>query len=228
MIRVKSISACMAILFLLALTQFAWAQDQPKNQTEKVASLEELKTRMIGVQADMLGKSEHFERAGSNVTKMQVTENNITYSVTAYENKNGTILREFFGPDGTLAKSLIISPGNGPVLTITYHPDGTIAKLETFEPFGLKKFTQINNSDGTTTEIVQDASLATDNTLTTKVDKNGNVISKEISTTPGLPPGAVYCQNTGQYQERREERAAEREERKEEREAERDEGSRER
>jgi hypothetical protein len=70
--------------------------------------------------------------------------------------------------------------------------------------------------------------LATDNTLTTKVDKNGNVISKEISTTPGLPPGAVYCQNTGQYQERREERAAEREERKEEREAERDEGSRER
>jgi hypothetical protein len=180
---------------------------------------------MIGVQADMLGKSEHFERAGSNVTKMQVTENNITYSVTAYENKHGTILREFFGPDGTLAKSLIISPGNGPVLTITYHPDGTIAKLETFEPFGLKKFTQINNSDGTKTEIVQDASLATDNTLTMKVDKNGNVIagSKEISTTPGLPPGAVYCQNTGQYQERREERAAEREERKEEREAERDE-----
>jgi hypothetical protein len=190
-----------AILVLLALTQFAWAQDQPKNQTEKVASLEELQTRMKGVQADMLGKIEHFDRAGSNETKMQVTENNITYSVTVYTNKTGTILREFFGPDGILAKSMIISPGNGPVLTITYHQDGTVAKLETFEPFGLKKYTQINNSDGTKTEIAQDASLATDNTLTTKVDQNGNVISKEISTTPGLPAGAVYCQNTGQYQE---------------------------
>lgn len=203
MIRVKSISACMAILVLLALTQFAWAQDQPKNQTEKVASLEDLQIRMKSVQADMLGKSEHFDKAGSNISKMQVTENNITYSVTVYKNQNGTILREFFGPDGILAKSLTISPGNGPVLTITYHPDGTAAKLETFEPFGLKKYTQINNSDGTKTEIVQDASLATDNTLITKVDQNGNVISKEISTTPGLPQGAVYCPNTGQYQERK-------------------------
>jgi hypothetical protein len=202
MTRVKSISACLAILVLLALTQLAWAQDQPTNQTERVASLEELQTRMKGVQADMLAISENFDRAGSNVTKMQVTEDNIIYNVTAYENKDDTILREFFGPDGILVKSLTISPSNGPVLTITYSADGTtVAKLETFEPFGLKKYTEIYNSDGTTTEIVQDASLATDNTLTTKVDQNGNVMSKEISTTPGLPPGAVYCQNTGQYQE---------------------------
>lgn len=204
MIRVKSISACMAILVLLAFTHLAWAQDQPENQTEKVASLEELQTRMQGVQADMLGKSEHFDKLGSNVTTVQVTENNITYSVTVYQNKNGTILREFLGPDGILVKSLTISPGNGPVLTITYHHDGTIAKLETFEPFGLKKYTEIYNSDGTTTDIVQNASLPTDNTLTTKLDKDGNVISKEISTTPGLPDGAVYCQNTGQYQESKE------------------------
>jgi hypothetical protein len=213
MVKVKCIGACVAILVMLAITQLAWAQDQPKSQLEKVASLEELQTRMKGVQADMLAKYERFDRIGSNVTKMQVTENNITYSVTVYEDKNGTILREFFGPDGVLAKRLIISPGNGPVLTITYNSDGTVARLETFEPFGLKKFTQINNSDGTTTEIVQDASLPTDNTLTTKLDRNGNVISKEISTTPGLPPGAVYCQNTGQYQERREEGEAHREER---------------
>ena len=73
--------------------------------------------------------------------------------------------------------------------------------METFEPFGLKKYTEIINSDGTKTEIVQDASLASDNTLSTKVDSSGNVISKEISTTPGLPAGAVYCQVTGQYQE---------------------------
>jgi len=36
---------------------------------------------------------------------MQVTEDSITYNVTVYENKDGTILREFFGPDGaTVAK----------------------------------------------------------------------------------------------------------------------------
>jgi major membrane immunogen (membrane-anchored lipoprotein) len=191
----------MVILVLLVLSQAAWAQNQAKNQTEKVASLEELQTRMKVEQADLLGKNVNFDKAGSNVTNLQVTENNITYRVTVYQDKNGHILREFRSPDGKLARSMTISPGNGPVLTITYNPDGTTAKLETFEPFGLKKFTEINNSDGTKTEVVQDASLATDNTLTIKVDANGNVISKDISTTPGLPPGAVYCQNTGQYQE---------------------------
>ena len=64
-----------------------------------------------------------------------------------------------------------------------------MAKIETFEPFGLKKYTEITNPDGTKTEIVQDASLASDNTLTIRVDSSGNILSKEISTTPGLPPG---------------------------------------
>ncbi len=201
MIRVKIIIACIAVLVMLTLTQAAWAQDQPKNQTEKVASLEELQTRMKGVQAEMLEMNANFDKEGANVTRLQVTENNITYNVVAYKDKNGSILREFFGPDGVLSKSLTISPGNGPVLTITYNPDGTVAQLETFEPFGLKKYTEISNPDGSKTEIVQDASLSGDNTLTTKLDRDGNIISKEISTTPGLPPGAVYCQNTGQYQE---------------------------
>jgi hypothetical protein len=156
---------------------------------------------MKGVQADMLVKHASFDKAGSNVTNELVTENNINYSVTVYVTNNGSILREFFGPDGKLAKSVTISPGNGPVLTITYNTDGTMAKVETFEPFGLKKYTEISNSDGTKTEIMQDASLATDNTLITKLDANGDVISKEISTTPGLPAGAVYCSVTGQYQE---------------------------
>ena len=201
MARVKAISACMVILVLLVLSQAAWAQNQAKNQTVKVASLEELQTRMKVEQADLLAKNVNFDKAGSNATTVQVTENNITYTVNVYQDKNGSILRVFFAPDGKLVRSMTISPGNGPVLTITYNPDGTTAKLETFEPFGLKKYTEISNSDGTKTVVVQDASLATDNTLTIKEDANGNVISKDISTTPGLPPGAVYCQVTGQYQE---------------------------
>lgn len=201
MTRVKAISACMVILVLLVLSQAAWAQNQAKNQTEKVATLEELQTRMKVEQADLLAKNVNFDKAGSNATTTQVTENNITYTVNVYQAKNGSILRVFFGPDHKLARSMIISSGNGPVLTITYNPDGKVAKLETFEPFGLKKYTEISNSDGTKTVVVQDASLPTDNTLTIKEDANGNVISKDLSTTPGLPPGAVYCQVTGQYQE---------------------------
>ena len=191
----------MVILVLLVLSQAAWAQNQPKNQTEKAVSLEELQTRMKVEQADLLAKNVNFDKAGSNATTTQVTENNITYTVNVYQAKNGSILRVFFGPDHKLARSMIISSGNGPVLTITYNPDGKVAKLETFEPFGLKKYTEISNSDGTKTVVVQDASLPTDNTLTIKEDANGNVISKDLSTTPGLPPGAVYCQVTGQYQE---------------------------
>ena len=201
MTRVKVIIACTTILVLLALSQAAWAQNQTTNQTERVSTLEKLQIRMKSEQADLLGKSANFDKAGSNVTNAQVTENNITYSVTIYQDKNGSILREFHGPDGKLAKTMSISKGNGPVLTITYSPDGAVAKVETFEPFGLKKYTEIINPDGTKTEVVQDASLASDNTLTIKVDSSGNVISKEISTTPGLPAGAVYCQVTGQYQE---------------------------
>ena len=191
----------MVILVLLVLSQAAWAQNQAKNQTEKVATLEELQTRMKVEQADLLAKNVNFDKAGSNATTTQVTENNITYTVNVYQAKNGSILRVFFGPDHKLARSMIISSGNGPVLTITYNPDGKVAKVETFEPFGLKKYTEISNSDGTKTVVVQDASLPTDNTLTIKEDANGNVISKDLSTTPGLPPGAVYCQVTGQYQE---------------------------
>ncbi len=194
MIGFKSIIACSAVIFLLALTQSAWAQ------TSHLALLEENQTRLQGVQADLLKKVANFDKTGSNVTTEQVTENNVTYDVTIYKDKNGTILREYYGPDGKIAITKIISPGNGPVLTITYNPDGTIAKLETFEPIGLKKYTEINNPDGTKTLITQDASLSKDNTLTTKLDKDGNVISKEISTTPGLPPGCTFCTVTGQYE----------------------------
>jgi hypothetical protein len=199
--RVKAIISCMIVLVLLTLSQAAWTQDQTANLAKKVVSLEELLTKMKVEQADLLGKIVNFDKAGSDLTNVSVTENNTTYSVSVYREKSGRILREFFAPDGKLARSIIISPGNGPVLTITYNPSGNVAKLETFEPFGLKKYTEIRNSDGTKTEVIQDASLATDNTLTIKVDANGNLISKDISTTPGLPPGAVYCQNTGQYQE---------------------------
>src|SRR5664279_3077653 len=120
MTRVKAISACMVILVLLVLSQAAWAQNQAKNQTEKVATLDELQTRMKVEQADLLAKNVNFDKAGSNATTAQVTENNITYTVNVYRDKNGSILRVFLGPDGKLAKSMIISSSNGPVLTITY------------------------------------------------------------------------------------------------------------
>ena len=192
MIRVRSIVICLAAMFLLALTQVAWAQTAP--------TLEELQTRLQGVQADLLAKNANFDKAGSTVSNEQITEGGIKYSVTIYKDKNGNILRELFDPDGKLASSKTISAGNGPVLTITYNPDGTVAKQETFEPFGLKKYTEVFNADGSKTLIVQDASLKKDNTLSTQLDKNGNVVSKEISTTPGLPEGCTFCQNTGQYE----------------------------
>jgi outer membrane lipoprotein-sorting protein len=182
----------LAVIFLLALTQAAWAQTNP--------TLEELQTRMQGVQKDLLAKNANFDKEGSTVTTEQVTEGGVTYEVTIYKDKDGNILREFIGPDGKVAISKMISSGNGPVLTITYNPDGTVAKQETFEPVGLKKYTEIYNPDGTKTEIVQDASLTADNTLTTNLDKDGKVVSQDISTTPGLPPGASYCPNTGQYE----------------------------
>lgn len=195
MIGVKSIIACLAVIFLLALIQVTWAQD-----SDPVAELEKLQARLQGVQTEMLAKNANFDKAGSNKTTEQETIGGITYNVTVYKDKNGNILREYYGPDGKLESSRTISSGNGPVLTITYNPDGTVAKQETFEPVGLKKYTEIFNSDGTKTEIVQDASLAKDNTLTTKLDKDGNVISKEISTTPGLPPNCKWCPNTGKYE----------------------------
>jgi hypothetical protein len=191
MVGFKSIIACSAVIFLMALTQSAWGQ---------ATALEENQTRLQGVQADLLKKIDNFDKTGSNVTTEQVTENNVTYDVTIYKDKNGTILREYNGLDGKIAIARIISPGNGPVLTITYNTDGTVAKMETFEPFGLKKYTEINNPDGTKTLITQDASLSKDNTLTTKLDKDGNVISKTISTLPGLPPGCTFCTVTGQYE----------------------------
>ena len=69
-------------------------------------TLEDLQTRMKIEQADMLEKSVNFDKADSNVTNAQVTENNITYKITVYRDKNGSILREFLGPDGKLAKTI--------------------------------------------------------------------------------------------------------------------------
>ena len=88
MIRVRSIVICLAAMFLLALTQVAWAQTAP--------TLEELQTRLQGVQADLLAKNANFDKAGSTVSNEQVTEGGINYSVTIYKDKNGNILREIY------------------------------------------------------------------------------------------------------------------------------------
>lgn len=192
MISVKRIIICLAVLSLLALTEAAWAQTGP--------SLEELQTRLQSVQSDLLDKYAYFDKEGSTVTEEQMTEENVTYNVTIYKDTDGNILREIFDPTGKITAKKLILAGNGPVLTITYNPDGTVAQQETFEPVGLKKYTEIYDPDGSKTLIVQDASQTKDNTLTTKLDKNEIVISKEISTTPGLPEGCTFCQNTGQYE----------------------------
>ncbi|VVB71493.1 Uncharacterised protein [uncultured archaeon] len=199
MTGVKSIIACLTVLFMLAQAMVAAAQN-PSSKDDPVAYLKELQTRMQGVQKDLEQKTATFDKAGSSVTTETVTEGGVTYTVTVYKDKNGNVLREYKTSDEKLAITRIITASNGPVMTVTYNQDGTVAKTETFEPFGLKKYTEINNADGTKTEIVQDASQSANNTLTTKLDQNGNVISEELSTTPGLPPECTWCSNTGQYE----------------------------
>jgi len=126
----------------------------------------------------------------------------MTLSVTICTDKNGNVLKTYYDPNGKMAMVKLISAGNGPVLTITYNPDGSVESEKTFEPIGLLTYTVVHNSDGTKTVTVQDASLPKDNTLTFQLDANGKVVpgSEKLSTTPGLPAGATYCPNTGQYE----------------------------
>jgi hypothetical protein len=198
MIGVKKLAASAVIFMMVIIGQMAFAAAQ-----NPAASLEQLDKDLRAVNADMKDKLANFDKAGSTVTTTTENVAGMQLDVTIYTDKNGNILKVYKDPNGKDAQVKLISSGSGPVLTITYNPDGTVAKEETFQPFGLKKETIIYNSDGTKTVVVQDASLASNNTLTYQEDKNGNVVpgSKTISTTPGLPPGAVYCQTTGQYQE---------------------------
>ncbi len=198
MLGVKKLAASAVILMMVIIGQMAFAAAQ-----NPAASLEQLDKDLQAVNADMKDKLANFDKAGSTVTTTTENVAGMQLEVTIYTDKNGNILKVYKGPNGKDALVKLISSGSGPVLTITYNPDGSVAKEETFQPFGLKKETIIYNSDGTKTVVVQDASLASDNTLTYQEDKNGNVVpgSKTVSTTPGLPPGAVYCQTTGQYQE---------------------------
>ncbi len=198
MLGVKKLAASAVILMMVIIGQMAFAAAQ-----NPAASLEQLDKDLQAVNADMKDKLANFDKAGSTVTTTTENVAGMQLEVTIYTDKNGNILKVYKGPNGKDALVKLISSGSGPVLTITYNPDGSVAKEETFQPFGLKKETIIYNSDGTKTVVVQDASLASDNTLTYQEDRNGNVVpgSKTVSTTPGLPPGAVYCQTTGQYQE---------------------------
>ena len=192
MIRVGRNVICLGVFFLLALTQVGAAQN--------ATYLEELQTRMQAEQAALTESLQTFDKAGANVTYERVTDGGITYNVTIYKDKDGNILRELRDMEGQLYREVLISTGSGPVLTVTYNEDGSLAQKETFEPDGLKKYTEIYSKDGSKEEIVQDASQKENNTLTTKLDKNGNVTSVEISTTPGLPEGCTFCHNTGQYE----------------------------
>jgi len=200
-------AAIAAVFVIVAITQMAFAANQDTS-----VYLKQLDKDLQNATVDLNDKLAHFDKAGSTVTTGKENVSGMRLNVTTYKDKSGYVLKIYAAPNGKDLTVLavqpnamvkLISPASGPVLTITYNPDGTIAKEETFEPFGLKKMTVIYNSDGTKTVIIQDASLATNNTLTYQEDQNGNVVpgSETISTTPGLPPGSVYCQNTGQYQE---------------------------
>jgi len=195
---VRTLAVGMVFLMVVAMAQVAFAADQ-----NPADLLKQLDKSLQTVNADMKEKLANFDKAGSTVTTGKESVAGMQMDVTTYTNKNGDILKIFKDPNGKNAQVTLILNGNGPVLTITYNPDGTVAKEETFEPIGLKKLTVVYNSDGSKTVVVQDASLATNNTLTYQVDKNGNEVpgSATISTTPGLPKGAVYCKTTGQYQE---------------------------
>jgi hypothetical protein len=198
MIGVKKLAAGVVLFMMVIIAQVAFAADQ-----DPAVLLKQLDKDLRAASTDMKDKLANFDKAGSTVTTAKENVAGMQLDVTIYKDKNGNILKIYKDPNGKDAQVKLISAGNGPVLTLSYNPDGSIAKEEIFEPFGLKKETITYNPDGTKTVVVQDASLATTNTLTYQEDKNGNVVpgSMALSTTPGLPPGAIYCQTTGQYQE---------------------------
>ena len=190
--RRKIIIIILAAFFVLAFGQPASA--------ENVTELEELKDRLDKEQTTLAESLNNFNFEGATERTEYVIKDNKNYTVKIYQDKNGNILRVETDPDGIVAEKKYVSSNEGPVYTIHYNKDGTVDQTEVFEPIGLKKYTVTYNADGSKTEVVQDASQASNNTLTIKVDKNGKIISEEISTTPGLPPDCTYCQNTGQYE----------------------------
>lgn len=190
--RKKIIIIILAALFLLAFGQTATAQN--------VTELEKLKDRLEKEQTTLDELLTNFDLEGATERTENVSQDNKNYTVKVYQDKNGNILRLMTDPDGTVVEKKYISSNSGPVYTIYYNKDGTVDQTEVFEPIGLKKYTVTYDADGSKTEVVQDASQPSNNTLTIKLDKNGNIISEEISTTPGLPPDCTYCQNTGQYE----------------------------
>lgn len=182
----------LAALFLLAFGQPASAQN--------VTELEKLKDRLENEQTTLAELTDNFNLESATERTENVIQDNINYTVKVYQDKNGNILRIKTDPDGIVVEKRYISSNDGPVYAVKYNKDGTVDQAEVFEPIGLKKYTVTYNADGSKTEVVQDASQPSNNTLTIKVDKNGNIISEEISTTPGLPPDCTYCRNTGQYE----------------------------
>jgi hypothetical protein len=203
MVGVRSLAAGIAVLVLLVIAQVAMGADQPPaSSTENAtAHLQSVMKQQVNVTKDMLDKMASFSSSVVNNSKESVA--GIMLNVTISKDKNGDVLKTYYDPNGKIVETKMISAGNGPVLTIAYNPDGSVQSEKTFEPIGLVTYTVIHNSDGTKTATVQDASLPNANTLTQQVDTTGNVVpgSESISTTPGLPPGATYCQNTGQYEQ---------------------------
>lgn len=202
MVGVRSLAAGIAVLVLLVIAQAAMGADQPpaSGATNSTAHLQDVVKQQVNVTKDMKDKMASFSSSVINNSKENVA--GLMLNVTISTDKNGNVLKTYYDPNGKIAMTKLISAVNGPVLTITYNPDGTVQSEKTFEPIGLLTYTVIHNSDGTKTVTVQDASLPKDNTLTFQLDVNGIVVpgSERLSTTPGLPAGATYCQHTGQYE----------------------------
>jgi hypothetical protein len=202
MVGVRSLAAGIAVLVLLVIAQAAMGADQPPASSAEnaTAHLQDLLKQQVNVAKDMTDKMASFSPSVVNNSKENV--DGLLLSVTISKDKNGNVLKTYYDPNGKTVETKMISAGNGPVLTTTYNPDGSVQSEQTFEPVGLVTYKVIHNSDGTETATVQDASLPNDNTLTYQVDTTGNVVpgSEKLSTTPGLPPGSTYCQNTGQYE----------------------------
>jgi len=197
MSRIRSWAPAVVVILMLAIASMATAESDSGANLRQLAK--DLQTGMDTLKTNLAS----FDTAGSAPTTGTENVEGVPLKVTRYKDKDGNTLKVYTDASDIVVQKKLISSNNGPVLAIEYNPDGSIAKETIFEPIGLKTETIVYNSDGTKTITVVDASLKEDNTLTYKVDSNGVEIpgSATITTSPGLPEGYVYCQNTGQYQE---------------------------
>ena len=147
MLRFRVAIACLTVLFFLAATSLAIGSDQSSLGKDPMELQMGMQSDLAGI-LEKIAPFDNFNKADLNVTTEQMAEC-VNYTVTAYEEKNGDILKEYKTVDGKLAKAKFTSASNGLVLAVIYNPDGTIAKVEAFggthiivTPEQIMKFTE--------------------------------------------------------------------------------------